>query len=277
MNFRKLISIFILSLVLTISACDSPEQAPVEGAAPEAAEQAQAVKESEKPVTETSELASVEESVSDDAEAAADDAIELTAPTAATEDANWQYSEGTHFRRLTTSQGTSSAPDRIEVAEMFWYGCGHCADFEPVLNAWTKQVAADVSVVKIPVIWSPTHQIHGRIMYTAEVLGVLDKIHPATYESIHQKGVTLTTDEEIVALFAAAGVDEATFREAYGSFGVTSALKRAENLGRRYGIRSTPVVVVNGKYVVERGENVPSGAVQLQVTDELIERERRER
>jgi thiol:disulfide interchange protein DsbA len=275
MKFRTLISLFILSLVLGISACESPEQTPAEGAASDAAEQA--VADGAEKATDTPELASVEESVIDESESVAEEAIELTAPIAAdASEADWQYEEGQHFRRLTTSQGTSSAPDKIEVAEIFWYGCPHCYDFEPIIGEWRNRAPADISVVKIPVIWNPTNQIHARIMYTAEALGVREKIHPAVFDSIHQKNVMLTTDEEIVALFKNAGVDEATFREAYGSFGVTSALKRAENLTRRYGIRSVPIIVVNGKYVVE-GEGIRSFADTLAVTTELTERERRNR
>lgn len=276
MNFRALLSLLLVSLVLMLGACESPEPTTPAEEAPAAAGQAADGTES---ITDTADLASVEESVEEESDSSADagDAIELSpAPAAVQEQVDWKYQEGEHFRRLTTSQGTSSAPDKIEVAEMFWYGCTHCANFEPVFNQWKDQAAADISVVKIPVIWSPTHQIHGRIMYTAEVLGVLDKIHPAAFESIHQKNITLTTDEEIVALFAQAGVEEQAFREAYGSFGVTSALKRAENLTRRYGIRSTPVVVVNGKYVVE-GKGVKSLGEMLDVTTELAERERRNR
>ncbi len=41
----------------------------------------------------------------------------------------WQFTEGRHFRSFTASQGTSSAPDKIEVAEMFWYGCAPLLQF----------------------------------------------------------------------------------------------------------------------------------------------------
>ncbi len=284
MKFRALFSLLLVSLLLTLGACDSPEQAAPETTAPEAAAETEAAETPAETVTDAADLAaveqSVEESIAEEAEAEADDpeAIELTPePTAArTDEPAWKYQEGTHFRRLTTSQGTSSAPDKIEVAEMFWYGCGHCANFEPIFNQWKASAAADIAVVKIPVIWGPVHEMHGRIMYTAEALGVLDKVHPAVFEAIHQKNKSLTTDEEIVALFSEAGVDEAAFREAYKSFGVTSALKRAENLTRRYGIRSTPIMVVNGKYVVE-GEGVRSLNDILAITEELAERERRDR
>ena len=47
----------------------------------------------------------------------------------------------------------------------------------------------------------------------------------------------LTSEDDMVALFAKYDIDEAAFREAYNSFGVSSAVKRAENLTRRYGGR----------------------------------------
>lgn len=281
MKLQNLIAILLVSLVMGLSACGSPEQAN----APEqsATQPAEVAEEASEEVSETTDaaadLASVEESIEEDDTAAEEaEAIELTEAPAATaaEEIDWKYSEGDHFRRLTTSQGTSSAPDKIEVAEIFWYGCPHCYNFEPVLKEWKQQVPADVSVVKIPVIWNPTNQVHARIMYTAEALGVLDKIHPATFDSMHQQGVMLTKDEEIVALFTGIGVEESAFREAYGSFGVTSALKRAENLTRRYGIRSVPILVVNGKYVVE-GEGIKTFGDMLGTADELVERERRNR
>jgi len=275
MNLRNLIAILLVSLVMGLNACGSPEQANT--AEQTATPAADATVDEAAETTDAADLASVEESVESD-DIAAENAIELTpAPAAAqVEEMDWQYNEGEHYRRLTTSQGTSSSPDKIEVAEIFWYGCPHCYNFEPVLSEWKQQVPADVSVVKIPVIWNPTNQIHARIMYTAEALGVLDKIHPAAFDAMHQQGIMLTKDEEIVELFAGIGIAEEDFREAYGSFGVTSALKRAENLTRRYGIRSVPILVVNGKYVVE-GEGIKTFGDMLGSADELVERERRDR
>lgn len=210
------------------------------------------------------------------ADAAADAALDLPAaqPAAAAAPADWKFSEGTHFRSMTASQGTSSAPDKIEVAEVFWYGCNHCYNFDPVVDEWQENIPGDVAFVRIPVIWSPTHQEHARLMYTAETLGVLDEAHEAIFAAIHQQGNTLAKDAEMVALFASLGVSEADFRQAFNSFGVSSAVKRAENLTRRYGIRSVPIMVVNGKYVTE-GEGIKSFGDILAVTEELVERERR--
>ena len=202
--------------------------------------------------------------------------IVLTEETAPAQKGDWKYQEGKHFRRMTASQGTSSAPEKIEVAEIFWYGCPHCYDFDPVLDEWKSGLPSDVAFVRIPVVWSPTHQIHARIMYTAEALGKLDEMHMGIFEAIHQQGSRLTTEDELVALFAKYNVSEEAFREAFNSFGVSSSVKRAENLGRRYNIRSVPVIVVDGKYATD-APDIRTFDEMIAVTNELVDRERAER
>ncbi|NND53431.1 MAG: thiol:disulfide interchange protein DsbA/DsbL [Gammaproteobacteria bacterium] len=285
MNFRHALSLIVLSFALLLNACGDPQQADpaatadvAETAADDAAAEA-ADSAADAVADETAVDEDVIEDVVEETTADSDDTVDAeTIKLGAAEDeaVDWKYSEGEHFRRLTTSQGTSSAPDKIEVAEIFWYGCNHCYNFEPIIEQWKAANPADVSFVQIPVVWNPDNQIHARLMYTAEALGVKEEAHQAAFEEIHRKGNTLLKDDAIIKFFADLGVSEEDFREAYGSFGVTSALKRAENLTRRYGIRSVPILVVNGKYVVE-GDGIKSFDDLLNVTNELVVRERTDR
>ena len=279
----------VLAALIGLSGCDSTDQTAGEAAAtaesateqlapPETSPEAGETEAAEKPaVAATEEIAGVAETEGTDSKTAAGDDIVLDSSAAgaaaAASAVAWKYAEGDDFRRMTASQGTSSAPDKIEVAEVFWYGCPHCYDFDPILETWKKTLPADVAFVRIPVIWNPTNQVHARLMYTAEALGVSDEAHEAIFKSIHQSGNMLTDEAAMVALFEKLGVKEADFREAYDSFGVSSAVKRAENLTRRYGIRSVPVIVVNGKYATD-APNVRSFSDMIEVTDELISRER---
>ena len=282
--FRHLAEALTIVLMLALAACGSPEdvaqtQPATEATADAPAAVAQEAAEESAPadgqeavdemagVTETEGLA---EDTEESEEIQLNEEQQATAETA-TQD--WRYKEGEHYRRLTTSQGTSSAPDKIEVAEVFWYGCPHCYNFDPVLNEWKKSLPADVSFVRIPVIWNPTNQVHARLMYTAEALGVLDQVHEEVFKSIHQRGDMLTNEADMVEIFEDAGIDEAAFQEAYKSFGVSSAVKRAENLTRRYGIRSVPVLVINGKYVTD-APDIKTFDDMIGVTNELVERER---
>jgi thiol:disulfide interchange protein DsbA len=279
MKLRLLLITFFLTI--TLAACDSadqsaeaPAEAPAEATEPAAAptEAAPAEEAEIEDINEAAEEAA-EETPADDSAADAEEIVVGDAPAAATD---WQFEEGSHFRKMASSQGTSSAPDKIEVAEVFWYGCPHCYDFDPIIDEWKADLAPDVAFIRIPVIWNPTNQLHARVMYTAEALGKLDEIHPAVFKAMHQEGNTLTKEEDIVELFEKNGVSEEEFREAYNSFSVSSSVKRAENLTRRYGVRSVPVIIVNGKYATD-GQEIKTFGNMLALTDELIERERTER
>lgn len=275
-NFAPLFA--TLALAVAIAACDSPQSpdpqqdtATATDAPDTATENAAAENETtEEPalaeVAETEGLDNTTDDTAADIRLPAAEAVATTAP-------EWRYREGEHFRRMTASQGTSSPPDKIEVAEVFWYGCSHCYNFEPIVEQWREQLADDVAFVRIPVIWNPTNKIHARIMYTAEALDVLDKVHPEVFRAIHQQGEMLTEEAKIVALFEKFGIEEARFRDAYDSFGVNSAVKRAENLTARYGVRSVPVTVVNGKYATDAPQ-IRTFDDMLSVTSELVERER---
>jgi thiol:disulfide interchange protein DsbA len=281
-KIRPFTDSLLVILLLALAACGNPPEQAAETSPVTDPEDAIA----EAPATETATdeatetaaleaLGGVAETEGLDEEIEEESAIVLqeAGQPAETDKADWKYSEGKHFRRMTTSQGTSSAPDKIEVAEVFWYGCPHCFNFDPVLKTWSQDLPADVAFIKVPVIWNPTNQVHARLMYTAEALDILDEAHDAIFKSIHQDGNMLTDEADMVALFAQFDIDEESFKETYKSFGVTSAVKRAENLTRRYGIRSVPVLVINGKYATD-GTDIKTFGDMIDVTNELIERER---
>src|SRR5512147_2142295 len=67
---------------------------------------------------------------------------------------------GVDYQRLSPTQPTSSAPDQVEVAEVFWYGCPHCYHFDPTVEAWRAKKPEYVSFVRIPAVWNPLLQFH---------------------------------------------------------------------------------------------------------------------
>jgi thiol:disulfide interchange protein DsbA len=280
MNLRTLFP--ILFVLMSLAACSNNEN-PAETAVPDttAIEVAPDATTDEAAVDETADTATVESVDETEGLAEADDAdtseIVFDEPEAApTELApiTYQFKEGSHFRRMTSSQGTSSAPDKIEVAEVFWYGCSHCYNFDPVISKWEENKAADVSFVRIPVVWNPTNEIHARAMYTADALGILDEAHEAIFKAIHTQNNQLSSRAGLATFFARLGIENDAFVEAYESFGVETAAKRAATLTGRYGVRSVPILIVNGKYAVD-GPEVKTFGDMLNVADELVERERR--
>ena len=187
-----------------------------------------------------------------------------------------KFQAKTHYQKLTTAQGTSSPPDVIEVAEVFWYGCPHCFNFDPVVDNWAEELPEDVNFIRIPVMWNPTNAIHARLFYTLEALGKLDEVHEEVFTAMHVNNQMLTTEAEMIALVGKHGISEQEFRDTFTSFAVESKLKRAQNLTKRYRIQSVPILVVNGTYLTS-GKGIKNFDDMLAVADELVAMEREDR
>lgn len=158
------------------------------------------------------------------------------------------FQEGKDYARLPTPVPPAT-PDKVEVVEMFWYGCPHCQDLEPVAQEWLKRKPDNVVFVRIPVAFGASWEAGARAYYAAEALGVLDKLHPLLFDAFHQRR-KLNTEDELAAFFAEHGVDQDAFRKAYTSFQTETQLRRGNQLAQRYGVKGVPAVIVNGKYDV---------------------------
>ncbi len=159
------------------------------------------------------------------------------------------FEEGKDYVRLSTPVPTDT-PDKIEVVEMFWYGCPHCFDLEPSVREWLKHKPDNVVFVRIPVAFGANWEPGARAYYAAEALGVLDQIHQPLFDAIHREKRKLNNEDELAAFFAEHGVDQDAFRKAYSSFQTETQLRRGNQLAQRYGVRGVPAVIVNGKYDV---------------------------
>lgn len=187
--------------------------------------------------------------------------------------ASGRFELGTHYQRFPAAQGTSSSPDLIEVAEIFWYGCPHCYTFDPYLENWRKNLPDDVSFVRIPAVWNSVLQIHARAFYTAEALDVVAELHSPIFREIHNNQNSLDSQEALAEFFGQYGVEADAFNAAYESFVVNTKLNRADELSRRYRIASVPTVVINGKYTTDAG--MAGGYDELiDLIDDLVATER---
>lgn len=159
-----------------------------------------------------------------------------------------RFKEGAHYHKIVPAQPTNVAPGKVEVAEVFWYGCAHCFSLDPALESWRSKTPSYIEFVRIPAMWNDTTRMHARVFYTAELLGKLDELHSLIFREIHVNGNTLNTVDKISAFFKQHGVAEDEFQKAFSSFAVESKLQRADFLNRRYRVQSVPLMIVNGKY-----------------------------
>lgn len=180
---------------------------------------------------------------------------------------------GTHYQDVTPVQPTTTG-EQIEVVEMFWYGCPHCFDFESYISKWLETKPANVAFVKIPAVFSQSWEPHARAYYTAETLGITDKIHRPLFNAIHTDKQPLNTEDSLARFFVSQGVTDADFRKAYHSFGVDGKVSRARQLSRAYGITGVPAIIVNGKYR-SSANTAGSYTELLKLVDELVDTERK--
>ncbi|MFG6468072.1 thiol:disulfide interchange protein DsbA/DsbL [Roseateles sp. BYS87W] len=178
----------------------------------------------------------------------------------------------------------STTPGKIEVVEFFWYGCPHCYAFEPAVEAWAKQLPADVAFRKVHVAFRANVKIHQRMFYALEALGKEAAARPAIFNAMHQQGLGLDDAKEQAKFLSPLGIDPVKYQEAYNSFGVATKCSQAEKLSEAYRIDGVPMLGVAGRFLtspgqagVGLGQRLPEhelGARALQITDFLIQRAR---
>lgn len=182
------------------------------------------------------------------------------------------YTEGKDYELVQPPQPTSTSGDKIEVVELFWYGCPHCYQFEPYVQRWLKKKPANVEFVRIPGIFRPEWAFLARTYYTEEVLGVTDKIHQSLFEAIHELRRPLNNEDAMADFFAEHGVKKEDFHRVFRSFAVESKVRRAMDMSHRYGANGVPTMIVNGKYRTSASQT-GSHANTLKVVDFLIQKE----
>lgn len=183
----------------------------------------------------------------------------------------WAIEEGIDYTVLTPPQPTETG-DKIEVVELFWYGCPHCVQLEPFIEKWLRHKPGNVEFRRMATALGPNWEPHARAFYAAELLGVTDKLHQPLFDAMHVEKRKLMDEDALVAFAAEQGIDAEKFREAYDSFYVNTKVRRSAEMARRYGVDGVPSLVVNGKYRTSPSQT-GGNAKMMEVLDYLIQQE----
>ncbi len=193
-------------------------------------------------------------------------AVLLSASTSA----QTQWKEGEHYDVITPAVRVSA--DQVVVTEFFWYGCGHCYTFEPMLETWAPTLPEGAVLQGSPAIWNDAMELHAKAFYAAEALGVHDTMHSVIFKAMHVDRKRLGSDSAIRELFVANGVDGDTFDRVFSSFGLSSQVRQAESRARAAKITGTPSLMVNGKYLIS-ARQAGSQSNMLKVAEYLVQKE----
>jgi thiol:disulfide interchange protein DsbA len=141
-------------------------------------------------------------------------------------------------------------PAKIEVTEFFWYGCIHCYNLEPALEAWVPKLPADAYFRRIPAIFNERWAVDAQIYYAFEALGVLNRLHRPLFDAIHKDRLRTDNPATLNAWLAKNGVDPKQFETTVKSFSVQSKVMRANQLTGRARIDGTPALMLQGRYTI---------------------------
>jgi len=177
--------------------------------------------------------------------------------------ASAQPAEGREYVRLKSPVPVETGK-KIEVIEFFSYGCPHCADLEPHMQAWLKRLPADVQLRRVPVAFQPSWENLAKVYYTLELMGEDVKLTPDVFAAIHGGNRTnLANDTRFFEWAASKGLDRKKVEDTYKSFGIAGKIGRAKQLAQTYNIQSVPTLIVDGKFLISSSsagghDNVPT-------------------
>lgn len=184
-----------------------------------------------------------------------------------------RFVEGVHYTRLpelSAAHALDTSAGQRSVLEIFWYGCGHCYAFDPLLNAWVGKQDDTVAFARTPMIWDANTKQHAQLFYTARALGLQEQLHDRIFNEIHEKRNYLLDDAAIGSLFAEFGVDQATVTKTLTSFGVDADLRKTEAQLRELVVPSVPALIINDTWMINNTEQVPTHQKMLEVAEFLL-------
>ena len=147
-------------------------------------------------------------------------------------------------------------PAKIEVAEFFWYGCIHCYNLEPALEAWLPKLPADAYFRRIPAVFNERWGFDAAIFYAFEALAVLEKLHRPFFDAIHKDRLKTDSPAALNEWLTRNGIDLKRFEAAMKSFGVQSKVRRAAQITTSSRIDGTPSLMVHGRYTISSEQGV---------------------
>lgn len=180
-----------------------------------------------------------------------------------------QWVEGTHYIVVDNPQPTTVPAGKVEVMEVFSYGCPFCSQFQPVIHKLERSLPANAQMVFLPASFHPDEDwpMFQQAYFAAQSLGIADRTHQAIFDAVWKTGQLAISDpttnrlkRPLPSLEDAArcysqltGVSPQTFLAAARSFGVQVKMHEADHEIEAMKIPGTPCLVVDGKYEVLMG------------------------
>jgi thiol:disulfide interchange protein DsbA len=174
------------------------------------------------------------------------------------------WTEGVNYFLVEPARPTSLPAGKVEVTEVFSYGCPACNLFVPTMHKLKQSLPSNAVIDYLPAAFNPSEDwpMFQLAYCTAQVLGVAEQAHDAMFDEVWGNGKLavidpgtgrvkdhLPTIEEAARFYnQKTGVPVEKFLSAAKSFAVDVKVRADEDLIQSYRVDRTPTIVVNGKY-----------------------------
>lgn len=158
------------------------------------------------------------------------------------------YTDGTEYVTLEGPAHRYSGEGKVEVVEVFSYGCIHCAHFAPIAEQMRKQLPPGVVFKLLPAAFNDQWVPFARAYYAAKQLGVVDKTHLELFKAKFDEHYPISSLDELADFYAAHGVKREDFMRIATSDAVTAQIRKDAALVQAWQVDGTPTIVVDGKY-----------------------------
>lgn len=184
------------------------------------------------------------------------------------------FKDGTHYATISPAITTQAPAGKVEVTELFWYGCGHCYNLEPTIQKFLTSKPDNVVFQRVPATLSPRWKYHAKLFYVGQMLDPegTKHVHTKIFEAIQKQHRNINDDDALTRFFGDIGFTTDQVNSALKSMEMKAMMARADEVGTKSKADSVPVVIINGKYRTSPSM-VGSEDKLLQVIDYLVKRE----
>ena len=137
-----------------------------------------------------------------------------------------------------------------------------------------------IEIIPVPVAWNESYEIFPKIYYSFEAMGLTDKYHMKFWNWVLHTDHSWNSKEDVLPdverWIERQGIDLALWRRTFNSFTVRTKVRNANALWQRYGIDSTPMTGVSGRYLTAP-HLVGNRRATIESIRFLIEKVRKER
>lgn len=160
------------------------------------------------------------------------------------------FTEGKDYATISPPISPLGDSDKVEVIEMFWYGCAHCYTLEPTVEKYLDNKPANVDFKRMPATLSPRWRFHAKLFYVGQMLDPDGSkgVHKKIFEAIQKQRRKISNEQSMERFFSDLGFSSEQVGNALNSMEMNTMMQRADEVSSLSGTDSVPTIIINGKY-----------------------------